>query len=258
MEKQGARTLVGGSLRFEEPRGQMSRIFQGLHLSDAKLNFGPKKKAARRTRHKSVRPRASELTKERILQAATEEFASRGYEGARVDRIAHVAKANKNLLYHYFGGKEPLFTAVLHRTYALIRQKQRQVEIEGQDPVATMRRLVNAISDIWLEFPEFGRLLDSENLQQAKHIKTSREIPSMYTPLLSTIDKILSQGVSAGIFKRGVDPIDLYISMSALMAYYLSHRHTFEAIFSTKLLTKDRLQQRRRHIVDVVLAYLRP
>ena len=54
-------------------------------------------------------------TRERILAAATDEFAMHGIAGARVDRIAQAAAANKSLLYAYFGGKEQLFLAVLRR-----------------------------------------------------------------------------------------------------------------------------------------------
>lgn len=54
-------------------------------------------------------------TRERILEAATAEFAAYGVAGARVDRIAKTASCNKNLIYIYFEGKETLFSAVLAR-----------------------------------------------------------------------------------------------------------------------------------------------
>ncbi len=60
-----------------------------------------------------TRSRNAEASKERILNAAFEEFAARGVAGARVDRIADAAGCNKNLIYIYFGGKEALFTTVL-------------------------------------------------------------------------------------------------------------------------------------------------
>lgn len=201
--------------------------------------------------------RDSASTKERILLAATNEFAAYGYEGARVDRIADAADANKNLLYHYFGGKEDLFTAVLQHTYAAIRRRQSEVDVEGLDPVQAIRTLVSAVSQVWLDFPEFGRLLDSENLQEAKHIEKDKRIAAMYTPLLNTIRRILSEGAATGEFREDIDPVDLYISMSALMAYYLSHRYTFEAIFSTKLDSRSRIEQRRQHVADMIVAYLR-
>lgn len=58
-------------------------------------------------------PRDSEATRARILNAATEEFAGHGLAGARVDRLAARAKANKQLIYAYFGSKEQLFDRTL-------------------------------------------------------------------------------------------------------------------------------------------------
>ena len=72
----------------------------------------PSAEAARK--HAPTKKNA-EATRERILQAATKEFARHGIAGARVDRIAKDARANKNLIYVYFGSKEALFTAVLGR-----------------------------------------------------------------------------------------------------------------------------------------------
>lgn len=66
-----------------------------------------------------------ELTKSRILEAATEEFASYGFSGARVDRIAINASANKALIYTYFGNKEQLFVAVLRSILAHVVQDVR-------------------------------------------------------------------------------------------------------------------------------------
>ena len=57
--------------------------------------------------------RDPEKTKARILAAATNEFAAKGFDGARVDRIARRAKTNKRMLYHYFGDKKALFEAIV-------------------------------------------------------------------------------------------------------------------------------------------------
>lgn len=62
----------------------------------------------------------SQKTQERILKAATKEFATYGVAGARVDRIALSAKANKSLIYDYFGSKDQLFTKVLEEQLAQV------------------------------------------------------------------------------------------------------------------------------------------
>jgi AcrR family transcriptional regulator len=58
--------------------------------------------------------RDAESTRRRLLAAAAQEFSARGIAGARVDRIAEVAGANKAMIYNYFGSKDQLFDAVFH------------------------------------------------------------------------------------------------------------------------------------------------
>lgn len=196
-------------------------------------------------------------TREKILSAATKEFAARGYEGARVDEIARRASSNKNMIYHYFGSKENLFQAVLERMYQSIRERQRDLSILDLAPEAGVRALVEFTFDVFVETPEFISLLSSENFCKARHILNSDIIIPMYNPLLTTIRELVKRGAEAGVFRDGVDPIDLYISISALTCYYLSNRYTLSALFGTELMAKDRLSQRYGHAADMVLRYLR-
>ena len=68
--------------------------------------------------------RTAAATKERILAAALAEFSAHGIAGARVDRIAHAAGCNKNLIYIYFTDKETLFTTVLSKHLVRIHEEQ--------------------------------------------------------------------------------------------------------------------------------------
>src|SRR5262249_46766497 len=68
--------------------------------------------------------RNAEATKERILEAGLAEFSAHGIAGARVDRIAHAAKCNKNLIYIYFEDKETLFTTVLCKHLTRVHEEQ--------------------------------------------------------------------------------------------------------------------------------------
>ena len=60
-------------------------------------------------------PRDSGATRARLIVAAVAEFAERGLAGARVDRIAMMASANKRAIYDYFTNKEGLFDVALNR-----------------------------------------------------------------------------------------------------------------------------------------------
>ena len=65
----------------------------------------------------TVRERNPERSRARILAAALEEFAAKGYAGARVDAIAQRAGLNKQLISHHFGGKEGLYRAVMEERF---------------------------------------------------------------------------------------------------------------------------------------------
>jgi AcrR family transcriptional regulator len=75
-------------------------------------------------------PYDSQATRERILAAATTEFAAHGVAGARIDRIAAAAGANKRAIYDYFGDKDALFAAVLERELSDCAEA---VPVEGGD-----------------------------------------------------------------------------------------------------------------------------
>lgn len=203
----------------------------------------------------AMRP-SSLQTRETILAAATREFADKGYDGGRVDEIALRAGIQKNVMYYYFGNKDRLFSAVLERAYETIRARQRDLQLRHLSPVEGMRKLVIFTGWVWVQFPEFLRLLTSENIHEGRHVRASGAIPQLYDPLLETIDDLLARGAKAGVFRRGIDPIDLYISIWALSAHYISNHHTFEAIFRKRLMTHQRVRQRLDHAADMVLRYV--
>src|SRR3954462_1669948 len=163
---------------------------------------------------------------ERILKAATAEFARAGLGGARVDRIAERAGANKRMLYYYYGNKEALFLAVMEASYERIRMAEHSLKLGEIDPEQGIRRLVEFTWTYYLKNPEFLTLLNSENLHKARHIKRSRNFPAMHSPFVATIEDLLRRGARSGKFRRGVDAVQLYISIASLSYFYQSNRHT--------------------------------
>jgi AcrR family transcriptional regulator len=192
----------------------------------------------------------------RILASALEEFARYGLGGARVDRIAARAGANKRMLYYYFGNKEALFLAVLESRYAHIRKAEQGLHLGDLDPAEGVRRLVAFTWTYYLKHPEFLTLLNSENLHRARHLRRSRQIAAMHSPLVATLRGLLERGVRRGQFRRGVDPVQLYISIAALGYFYLSNRHTLSTIFERDLLSSRHKSERLQHMIALVLGYL--
>jgi AcrR family transcriptional regulator len=202
--------------------------------------------------------RNPERTSEQILKAATEEFTEHGFAGARVDAIAARAGINKRMLYHYYGNKDDLFLAVMENAYAEIRSHEHELELDRLDPVAAVRELVNYTFNYFVDKPSFIRLLNTENLHEARHIKRSKRIPEMHSPLIVQIERVLARGAAAGVFRTDVDPVQLYISIASLGYFYLSNIHTLATIFDKDLHAPRALADRLAHIEDVVIGYLRP
>jgi AcrR family transcriptional regulator len=200
-----------------------------------------------------VNSRDPERTKARILAAATAEFARYGLGGARVDRIAARAGANKRMLYYYFRDKDNLFLAALEARYAHIRAAERALDLEHLEPREALRRLVDFTWGYFLDHPEFLTLLNSENLHKGRHVRRSRRVPQMHSTLVETLRGVLKRGERAGVFRTGVDPVQLYISIAGEGYFYLSNRYTLAQIFKRDLMSKRALAERARHNSDMIL-----
>jgi TetR/AcrR family transcriptional regulator len=194
-------------------------------------------------------------TQEIILTHAMAEFAAKGYDGARVDSIATRCSLSKNMLYHYFGSKEGLFIAVLERTYAILRARQADVSIRSLDPVDAMRGLVAHTFQAFVEYPEVIAILNSENLHRGRHIKQSERISELYNPLIDIIREVLERGAQQGVFRPGIDPIILYISLASLAYHYISNQYTLQAALGIDLMSDDRRQAWLAHISNMLIAF---
>jgi AcrR family transcriptional regulator len=212
-------------------------------------------KPARTLAHRARNP---EVTRREILEAARAEFAERGLDGARVDRIAERADANKRLIYHYFNSKDELYSAVLEDVYRQIRIGEFGLDLEHKAPAEAMRGLVRFTFEHFLANPWFIRILNNENLHRARYLRRLPTIRDLHSPLITQIENSLERGVEAGDFRDDVDPVQLYITIAALGYFYLSNVHTLSTIFGMDLASKPRLDARLAHIEEVVMGYLRP
>lgn len=193
-----------------------------------------------------------------ILSAARKEFAKAGLEGARVDRIAEGSGLSKGLIYHYFGSKDELFIAVLDDIYQELRQENEQLILDVFEPVEGIKELIAHTFNYFACHPEFIVLVHSENLMGAKHLRKSDSIQNMFEPLSQKLDELLKRGAKEGLFRSNVDTKQLYISIVGLGYFFLSNRHSLGVIFNMDLFAEQSLADRKAHIEEVILGYLRP
>ena len=198
------------------------------------------------------RGRDAEATKARILQAAKAEFARLGLAGARVDEIADKAAANKRMIYHYFGSKERLFQLVLEEAYLDIRGAEKELNLDELPAMQALEKLVTFTWDYYLANPEFITLVNSANLHRAKHLKESTRLRTASRSLIDLIEGLLDRGVKEGVFRRGVNPLQLNITIAAVGYYYLTNRFTGEVLFERDYLDEEALAERLEFNLETI------
>ena len=203
-----------------------------------------------------VRRRNPAKTKEAILKAATAEFCRRGFDGARDEAIATRSGSNIRMLYQYFGDKTALYRTVLERVYTEIRSKEQALELDAFDPAEAMRRLIDFTFVFFGRHRDYVALINNENLLRARHMRRSKLIRSLTVPLVTSIRTILARGERDGTFRRGVDPVQLFISITAESYFHVSNRHTLSAMFDRDLADRSWLAERRRHAQDLIMTWL--
>ncbi len=201
------------------------------------------------------RKRNMKQSRETILKTATKHFVQNGYDGARVDEIVSDTETSKNLVYHYFKSKEELYVAVLERIYEEFNRRRGNGWREEECPIEGLRKLAAETFNALTEMPEIVSLLNTENLFKAVHIQRLPGIRALYRALLADIEALLMRGETAGVFRKGIDPVQLYISMSAISYHYISNRHTFLEILGFDLMTQRRIKSRRDHVVEMSLRF---
>ncbi|MSP49618.1 MAG: TetR/AcrR family transcriptional regulator [Alphaproteobacteria bacterium] len=199
----------------------------------------------------------AESTRRNILEVANEEFAAKGFSGARIDEIAARTSTSKRMIYYYFTDKEGLFVAVLEEAYRRIRSIENTLELEHLGPEEALKKLVGFTFDYQNANQDFIRLVMVENIHNGAHLKRSRVIHDVNVTVIDTIGRLYRRGVADGVFRKGLDPIDIHMSISSLCFFNVSNRATFSLIFERDMASPRALAQRRAIVVDTILRYIR-
>lgn len=230
-----------------------------MSIDEGDAEAGAAEGAARPVKRRGYtgNPRDPDRTSQAILAAAKQEFAEKGIGGARVDAIAERAGVNKRMLYHYFGDKQGLYAAVLDEAYQAIRSAERDLHLDRADPEEGIRTLARFTWRYFLDNPEFLSLLATENLHKAENLKNSSRIPRIHSSFMGLLKSVLDKGAEQGRFKPGLDPVDVYLTIASMGAFYLLNRHTLSTVFNRDLMAPDRLDHWGDHLVEVVLDFVR-
>ncbi|MEU2622067.1 TetR family transcriptional regulator [Streptomyces sp. NPDC007157] len=183
-------------------------------------------------------PRDSAATKARLLDAAFAEFAAYGLAGARVDRIAEAANANKQRIYAYFGNKEQLFDAVIDRVLAMGAET---VPFDAED----LPGVAGQIFDALVAHPDLMRLLSWKLLERPG--ATDQETAT-YTAKTTAVAAAQEQGR----VESELGPEDLVAFVLALTQAWFSLTGGMSPTGGSDPWSTRRLAQHRDAVVDAV------
>jgi AcrR family transcriptional regulator len=202
------------------------------------------------------KPKAPEANRARIIQAAMDEFASRGFKGASMDAIAARTDTTRAMINYYFGGKEKVYLAVLEHVYAEIREAEGRLELDHLPPAEAIRRIVEFTFDYYLEHEGFVHLVVAENQARGRHLKKSKAMRTLNRPVIETLGRVIERGQRDGSFRRGVDPVEIHKAIAALGMFNVTNQYTFGAIFQRDMGRRGDVARRRRMVGDMILGFL--
>jgi AcrR family transcriptional regulator len=219
-------------------------------------------KVARKQHGKASAPRGeqvqtvAERTMADIMEVATDEFAREGLSGARIDEIAARTRTSKRMIYYHFGSKEALYLAVLEAAYRKLRSVELALDLEARRPDQALRQLVRSTFDHHHAHPDTVRIIMNENLHYGAYIKKSSVIQKLNVPAIDVTKRILERGEKEGLFRRGIDPIELHMTISALSFHHVANRYSFSSVFNIDMASKAAIQRRGEVVADLILAWV--
>lgn len=194
-------------------------------------------------------------TRERIMDVALREFADKGFSGARVDDIAHLVNTSKRMIYYHFKSKDDLYKAVLERAYEGIRETEAATGADQLSPEDALKLIVRTSFDYHCANPMFVRLVMNENILRAEHLDVAARKSN--SKIIETLTKILKRGEDAGVFRSGIDPVQLHLTISGLGFHFVSNQHTFSQVFDLDMASPTAIAARRDIAIEVVMRWVK-
>lgn len=197
-----------------------------------------------------------EATRANIIAVATKEFARNGLSGARIDEIAAKTKTSKRMIYYYFEDKQGLYRRVLEAAYYRVRAGEEALHLDHLPPVEALRTLAEFTFDHHRTNPDFVRLVMIENIHHGRYLEDSELIQSLNAGAVEHIRHIYEAGAKAGVFRKGLEPLEIHWLISGLAFFNVSNRSTFSKIFSWDRNDDHGQEMLKREVVDMVLRFV--
>lgn len=181
---------------------------------------------------------------QRVLVAAAEEFARRGFAGARIEQIARRAGVNKQLLFYYYHSKRGLFQAALNQAAVELERALAALPSPGGRPLERMRQALDAQFDYLARRPDLVALLS----------QAGRAEGASFAPAIKQVVVLLAEGQGRGEVRDDLDPHVAAAQALVLMIGYLRHEAVIAASAPSLVTDEPALRERwRKGVLDLVV-----
>jgi TetR/AcrR family transcriptional regulator len=159
---------------------------------------------------------------------------------------------NSALVKYYFGNKAGLMKALLDRDMVDIVRAVDALMAKDLDPVERLQRHIGAVVDTYYKTPYLNRLL-MRLVRDSDPEEAQRIGESYLAPLSRAYDKLIADGVKAGLF-RDIDPQMFYFTLTGAADRFFSARQVLKHCFDRDTLTEELRDRYRAHCIDFVMA----
>jgi AcrR family transcriptional regulator len=150
-----------------------------------------------------------------------------------------------------------LYLAVLEEAYRRVRDVESELHLQDLEPEQALRRLVAFTFDHHLHHENYIRLVMNENINRGQYLAQSPRIQELNIPAIAAIRHLYERGVKSGVFRPGLDPVDIHASISALSFFNVSNRHTFGLIFKIDMRSSAYITHRRDNVVEMIVRFVK-
>ena len=202
-------------------------------------------------------------SKDRILEAAMDEFVEYGYYGARTQRIADKAKVNKALIHYYFSNKETIYEQALAKVVGLIIGKLNAISDEPVEIEKKMEQIMDVYISLFTEYSGYFRFVLSEVLRGGDKLKKAivpriKEIP--FNPMNGSLYRYFNEQMKNGKIKK-VNIFQLIISIIVQIAPVYFAKGIIEKVVGgagvDRLIVDKFIRDRKKFVIDLTMNGIR-
>ena len=201
-----------------------------------------------------VRTRDADRTRASLLKAGLREFAENGFGGARLERVVKGARCNIRMVYHYFGGKEGLYLAVLEAASEQMRRQEATLSVDLDRPLVGILELMRFSYEFFERNPLVEALFRAEDHTPSTRAARLSPMARSLESRLRLIADLIASGQAKGLFREDLDPLQVHVTMAALSCFRLGNSQSQAvAMMSTGMVPNGGRawrEQRLQHCLD--------